>query len=176
MSASSDSLDRKLSAKSEDQKLSGVVIGLLSGFDYNNLPLVVFPGNPREEPIPAKSLAAVSAEDANREVALVFENGNPSKPVLIGLLQHPKPELMLRSEELNGEEGLHPVTVKDVEPASLHIDGRHIELKSEHEITLRCGRSSITLTRAGKILIRGTYLLSRSSGVNRIKGGSVQIN
>ena len=28
----------------------------------------------------------------------------------------------------------------------------------------------------GKVLIRGTYLLSRSSGVNRIKGGSVQIN
>ena len=30
--------------------------------------------------------------------------------------------------------------------------------------------------RAGKVLIRGAYLLSRSSGVNRIKGGSVQIN
>ena len=33
-----------------------------------------------------------------------------------------------------------------------------------------------TLTRAGKILIRGAYLLARSSGVNRIQGGSVQIN
>ena len=41
---------------------------------------------------------------------------------------------------------------------------------------LRCGKASITLTRAGKVLIRGAYLLSRSSGVNRIKGGSVQIN
>ncbi|MEP7119602.1 MAG: hypothetical protein ABJE95_01785, partial [Byssovorax sp.] len=36
--------------------------------------------------------------------------------------------------------------------------------------------SSITLTRAGKILIRGAYVLTRSSGVNRIQGGSVQIN
>ena len=47
---------------------------------------------------------------------------------------------------------------------------------AESEIVLRCGEASITLTRAGKVLIRGTYLLSRSSGVNRIKGGSVQIN
>ncbi|XXT19888.1 hypothetical protein WME94_57670 [Sorangium sp. So ce429] len=30
--------------------------------------------------------------------------------------------------------------------------------------------------RAGKILIRGEYLLVRASGVNRIQGGSVQIN
>ena len=35
---------------------------------------------------------------------------------------------------------------------------------------------NIMLTRAGKVLIRGAYLLSRSSGANRIKGGSVQIN
>ena len=41
---------------------------------------------------------------------------------------------------------------------------------------LRCGKASITLTREGKVLIKGAYLSSRSSGVNRIKGGSVQIN
>ena len=35
---------------------------------------------------------------------------------------------------------------------------------------------SITLTGAGKVLIRGAYVLSRSSGVNKIKGGSVQLN
>ena len=37
-------------------------------------------------------------------------------------------------------------------------------------------KASITLTSAGKILLRGAYILNRSSGVNRIKGGSVQIN
>lgn len=41
---------------------------------------------------------------------------------------------------------------------------------------LRCGKASITLTRSGKIILRGTYISSRSSGVIRIKGGSVQIN
>lgn len=51
-----------------------------------------------------------------------------------------------------------------------------IELVAEQEIVLRCGDASITLTKAGKIVLRGAYVLSRSSGVNKIKGGSVQIN
>jgi uncharacterized protein (DUF2345 family) len=49
-------------------------------------------------------------------------------------------------------------------------------LTAERQITIRCGESSITLTAAGKIILRGKYIVSRSSGVQRIKGGSVQIN
>jgi hypothetical protein len=45
-----------------------------------------------------------------------------------------------------------------------------------NQLTIRCGESSITLTAAGKIILRGKYIVSRSSGVQRIKGGSVQIN
>jgi hypothetical protein len=55
-------------------------------------------------------------------------------------------------------------------------DGERLVFSAEKEIVLRCGNASITLTRAGKVLIRGAYLLARSSGVNRIQGGSVQIN
>src|SRR5258708_5480867 len=43
-------------------------------------------------------------------------------------------------------------------------------------VVLECGHASITLTSAGKVLIRGAYLSSRSSGVHRIKGASVDIN
>ena len=34
----------------------------------------------------------------------------------------------------------------------------------------------ITLPREGKILLRGTYVSSRSSGVHRIHGAAVEIN
>jgi uncharacterized protein (DUF2345 family) len=51
-----------------------------------------------------------------------------------------------------------------------------LEFTAQKQITLRCGESSITLTAAGKIIIRGKYIVSRSSGVQRIKGGAVQIN
>jgi len=55
-------------------------------------------------------------------------------------------------------------------------DGESIRINGQKEIVLRCGLASITLTRDGKILLRGAYVQSRSSGVNRIKGASVQIN
>ena len=67
--------------------------------------------------------------------------------------------------------------VMDTEtPKDVMIDGKRVTFDAREEIVLRCGKASITLTRAGKVLIRGTYLLNRSSGVNRIKGGSVQLN
>jgi hypothetical protein len=47
---------------------------------------------------------------------------------------------------------------------------------AKEELTLRCGKASITLTRAGKVIVQGTYVLHKSSGVMRIKGGSVQLN
>ena len=42
------------------------------------------------------------------------------------------------------------------------------------EITLRCGKSSITLTKSGKVVIRGVYVSSLLSDVNKIKSSSVQ--
>ncbi len=58
----------------------------------------------------------------------------------------------------------------------MSADGEELTLSAKRQITLQCGKASITLTRAGKVLIRGAYVSTRSSGVNRIKGGSVQIN
>ena len=52
----------------------------------------------------------------------------------------------------------------------------HLSIDAAREIVLRCGESSITLTRAGKIILKGKYVSSHSAGVNRIKGGSIQIN
>ena len=49
-------------------------------------------------------------------------------------------------------------------------DGKKFTFDAKEQIVLRCGKSSITLTRAGKVLIKGAYLLSRSSGVNRVSG------
>jgi hypothetical protein len=41
---------------------------------------------------------------------------------------------------------------------------------------LRCGKTSITRTKAGKVVIEGTYLSNKSTRANRIKGGSIQLN
>lgn len=139
-------------------QLDGVVIGVLVGLDEKQQPLIVFPANPQETAIPARVTTPLHTDDIGKEVALLFENGDPALPLIIGRIQKPH-------------------TVLPVTPSiEVQVDEEHIVLSAKQSITLKCGKASITLTKAGKILLRGTYLLSRSSGVNRIKGGSVQLN
>lgn len=146
-------------AKSEASRIDGVVIGVLAGFDPQGAPLVVFPGNTQDAGLPARASAQLSKEDQGREVALMFENGDPARPLIIGRIQRP--------EEF---------TVESKSPIAAEMDGERLEFKADKEIVLKCGKASITLTQAGKILIRGAYVLSRSSGVNRIRGGVVHVN
>lgn len=142
-------------------RLDGVVIGVLVGLDENRQPLVVFPANPQENAIPARTTAQLDANDIGREVALLFEQGDPRYPLVIGRIQRPETS---------------PPAAAPALPVEVELDNEHLLLSAKQSITLKCGKASITLTKAGKILLRGTYLLSRSSGVNRIKGGSVQLN
>lgn len=61
-------------------------------------------------------------------------------------------------------------------PLEAIVDGQRVVIDARDEIVLRCGKASITLRRNGRIVIRGTYVETRSAGTNRIRGGSVQIN
>jgi hypothetical protein len=46
---------------------------------------------------------------------------------------------------------------------------RHV-IEAEREVVLRCGDASITLTRAGQVIIQGSYIVSRSSGSQQDQG------
>lgn len=61
-------------------------------------------------------------------------------------------------------------------PREALVDGRRIVFDAQDEIVLRCGKASITLRRNGRIIIRGTRVETAAEGVNRIKGGTVEIN
>ena len=58
----------------------------------------------------------------------------------------------------------------------VQADGQRHVITAEREIVLRCGDASITLTRAGRVIIKGRYILSRSTGYNKIKGAAIDIN
>jgi hypothetical protein len=53
---------------------------------------------------------------------------------------------------------------------------RKIQFNAEEKIELRCGKSSLSMDREGKVIIKGDQLVSRASGVNKIKGAAVKIN
>jgi len=159
-----------LFACKEDQRgetTTAVIIGKVVELTEGGEPLVDFPSNPSGFPLSAKSLVRFGHETLGAEVALLFEAGNIRKPIIIGVIQAPK----VVSKETQILMPDQPGSVTSVE-----CDGGKVVVSAEKEIVLRCGEASITLTRAGKILIKGAYVLSRSSGVNRVKGGSVLIN
>jgi hypothetical protein len=138
-----------------------VVIGRIVGIGADGAPIVDFPENPAGEPIPAMATALYDIESAGRNVALMFISGDLSRPLAIGIVAHP-----------SGNEAVDasaPAAKADEPPDCL-------TLAATREIVLACGRASIVLTRAGKVLLRGTYVSSRSTGMQRIIGASVNIN
>jgi len=145
--------------QSDVNRLDGVVVGVLMGFGEQGEALVVFAGNRQEEAILARATVVLGAGDIGCEVALMFIGGDPACPMVIGRLIRPGPAVAPQQS-----------------PIEIESAGRRLELTAAEEIVLRCGKASITLTRAGKVLIRGAYISSWSSGAHRIKGGSVTIN
>jgi hypothetical protein len=135
------------------ERIDGVVIGALVGFE-GEVPLVVFAGNPRDAAIPAKSLAPLDFAAIGAEVALLFEAGDPARPLIVGRIVDPARR-----------------------PASVVVrDGERVRVTAEERIELRVGKASIVMEKDGRITIRGSYVTSHASATMRIRGGSVNLN
>jgi len=149
-------------AKSAAAELvAGVVIGeLIALTDEGLTPLVVYPGQRGTAAIVARSVLDLRGAHVGKQVVLLFEAADPDKPIVMGVLRDGQPS------ELDGRPG----------QVEVDRDGERMIVSAKVQLVLRCGKASITLTEAGKVLIEGAYISSRSTGVNRIKGGSVQLN
>jgi hypothetical protein len=137
----------------------GVQVAVLVGIVIEkNIPLVIFPGQIGSAAVKARSTIHVDERHIGKEVVLLFENGDPWRPLIVGMLQY----------QVNLPDAMAPLEVT--------ADGERVLVAAKEQLVLRCGKASITLTKTGKVLIKGCYISSRSSGVNRITGGSVQLN
>jgi hypothetical protein len=128
-----------------------VVVGRLAGVTADGTPLVEFLGNPAAGAVRAAATARYNAAPKGASVALMFLDNDPARPLAIGVIAEPR------------------------ETGTQSVEER-LTLGASREIVLQCGRASIVLTRAGKVLVRGAYVSLRSSGMQRITGASVQIN
>lgn len=177
-----------LDAPPFEVKAGEIILGTLASIDADGNPLIHFPQISDGHSLVAVSTVAVTHQHVGRQVALLFVNGDLKKPMIIGFIHSPLYDLlenfsMLQSSSVDEQVDIDPFDGKKLEASesstpieTLRVDGKRVLIEGQDEIVLTCGDSSITLTKAGKILIRGKYLVSRSSGVNRILGGSVQVN
>jgi len=120
-------------------------------FDAEGRPMVEVDG----VPMAALATIEVSREDLGREAMITFLESDPQRPVITGLFVAPQAPPRRRHMKIRAEE---------------------LDFEASSKITLECGKASITLHRDGKIVVRGVHLLSRASGVNRIRGGSIELN
>jgi hypothetical protein len=153
-------------AKSSEEEPGGApMVGWLVSHHADEGPTVDWPGNAG---CPVRARSTVALEDAvaqasvasRRGVVLLFEGGDAQLPIIVGLLtEGPTVDAQL------------PTATPDA-----IVDGKRVKIDGADEIVLRCGAASIVLRRNGRVIIRGTYVETRSSGTHRIKGGSVLIN
>ncbi len=136
------------------KRVEGVVIGMLLGFD-GEAPLVVFPGNAQETAIRARSLTELSSDMIGAEVALLFENGDVGRPLIVGRIVDP---------------------IRKAKAPQVFRDGKRVQIIGEERIELRCGKATIIMDKDGHITIRGTYVTTHASAANRIRGGSINLN
>lgn len=144
------------------QPLSGARTGWVLGHDPDGAPRVDYDGN-SAGPVAARTVVEIPPVPDGRRLPalLLFDAGDPRRPVVIGLLREPRPPAL--AARLRGT----PVA---------DVDGRRVVLEGSDEVVLRCGTASITLRRNGRVVIEGVQVESRASGANKIRGGSVQIN
>ncbi|MFV8755987.1 DUF6484 domain-containing protein [Nannocystaceae bacterium ST9] len=153
-------------------------VGKLVAWTSGQAPRVEFEGN-ELGPLPARSTirldptTILEAIAEGQGVLLSFEDGKPHAPIITGLLQpfDEEPPEVWQDEPEDSEAEATPISETEA-----RVDGRRVEIEAADEIVLRCGEASIVLRRNGRVVIRGTYVETRSRGVNRVKGSTVEIN
>ena len=110
------------------------------------------------------AMAAQAARDGATAL-LLFENGDPALPIVVGLLPSATPILDAVLE-----------LPRAAEPVEARVDGTRVVLEGRDEVVLRCGKASITLRRDGQVEVRGVNVKTEARAVNRIRGGKVEIN
>lgn len=141
--------------------VNGVLVGtLLALVDDGLTPLVRYVDGTDAHTSKARSVVDLHGPHIGRPVVLMFEGGDPLRPLVMGVVRQPQA----------WPDAAPPPQVK------VDADGERLIVSAAEQLVLRCGKSSITLTKAGRVVIRGVHVSSVSEGANRVSGGSVHLN
>src|SRR5688572_23056881 len=112
------------------QRTNGVAIGVLIGFiDDGRTPLVTYQGVAAA--LRAAAILDLQGAHIGKKVVLQFENADPGRPVIMGLLRH-------------GDGWPLPDAPGQVQ---VDADGERLIVSAKEQLVLKCGKASITLTK-----------------------------
>ena len=117
-----------------DTAPGGVVVGeLLALTDEGGTALVRLPSLAGGGAVRARSTVDLHGAHIGKSLVLMFENGDAARPIVMGVLC--------------GEPGW-PL---DDKPGQVEVlaDGERLVVSAKEQLVLRCGKASITLTKAG---------------------------
>src|SRR3954470_1894439 len=83
-------------------RLTAPVVGRLIQSGSGGGALVDFPGNPFGRPLTARTTTPIDASAVGGEAVLLFENGDPAKPIVVGALRPPERHTGVTAE-IDGE-------------------------------------------------------------------------
>jgi len=148
---------------------AAVGVGCIVRCESSGSVMVVFEGGEPKEARVVSGLnreELVRAAESEREVLIAFEKGDIERPIIVALME----------QEAESSPGIE-LPKKQIEPPKQAVvDGETVKIEARKQIVLECGKGSITIRKDGKILVKGTKLVSRASETNKIKGASVNIN
>ncbi|RKH68639.1 hypothetical protein D7V93_00970 [Corallococcus llansteffanensis] len=183
MSSPDDSSKSDNDVRTESQQpLLGARVGRLVGVSLEGLPLVQFEGGPG--PVPARSFVALDmaqlrvAAGEQRQAVLLFEEGDPARPLLVAMAQDShSPSLLDQLLEGSARPGSSETPAPATETGAKNsVPEERVVLGAQRELVLQVGEASITLRRDGTILLRGVRVESRASGLQLIRGGKIELN
>ena len=61
-------------------------------------------------------------------------------------------------------------------PSTTTVEDEVVRIKAGKGLVIECGKGTIIITEDGRIQIKGTDLLSRARGMNKIKGAGIALN
>ena len=146
-------------ARDARPRVQGAQIGRLVAVTGQGEPMVDYPAafdGPRVAVLAAPTNGLLNAS-VGRHVVLLFEDGDPDKPILTAFISE-SPEERVGALDY------------------LHVDGEVIVIEAKRELELRCGEALVRLTRDGRVVVQGIQVSSEAKGLQRIRGAAVRIN
>jgi len=137
-----------------------MVLGTIEHLDADGVAWVTHPGV--WEPVPARVVVSgpwVAPRLVARTTVLLLLQDDHG-PVILGHIR----ELGQLCESAS------------VQTTTTNAGQQNVLIEAHESLTLRCGASSLTMRKDGRVVLKGSRLLSRASQGNKIKGASVNIN